>query len=177
MAQGGSLQLWRAFLGDQCRIVGIDLMPDAERLAGPDAEIIIGDQGDPALLRRLIDRVGPIDILIDDGSHQAAHQLLSFRTLFPALRDGGVYVCEDLHTSYWEGWGGGLRRPGTFIEQLKIMIDEMHAPYSGMAVPADSLARFIGACLIADSIAVLRKAAPAENYMVQVGRDDTDDIQ
>jgi hypothetical protein len=47
------------------------------------------------------------DFILDDGSHIMSHQITSFETLFPWLKDGGVYACEDTHTSIWGGWGGG----------------------------------------------------------------------
>ncbi len=46
------------------------------------------------------------DIIIDDGSHQCAHQIFSFKILFPFIKKGGCYVIEDLHTSYWHMYGG-----------------------------------------------------------------------
>ena len=41
------------------------------------------------------------DIIIDDGSHMTKHQIDSFIYLFDTmLVDGGLYVIEDLHTSF-----------------------------------------------------------------------------
>jgi hypothetical protein len=42
----------------------------------------------------------------------------------------GVYLCEDLHTSYWPDWGGGFRKDGTFIELGKRLVDQLHAWHS-----------------------------------------------
>ena len=39
------------------------------------------------------------DIILDDGSHQTLHQLLSLGHMFKYLNKDGIYVCEDLHTS------------------------------------------------------------------------------
>ena len=44
---------------------------------------------------------GPFDIVIDDGSHVPEHQIATFKTLWPALRGGGLYAVEDIETSYW----------------------------------------------------------------------------
>lgn len=169
VAGGGSLQLWREFLGPQCRILGVDIEPGALSLAGPGVDIMIGDQGDPAFLDDVAQRVGAIDIVVDDGSHQVAHQILAFELLFPRMKPGGVYICEDLHTSYWTVYGGGVGRPGTFIEYLKGLLDRMHARYSGGAPEPDDLARSVGRITIADSIAVLHKAEPVETRMIRVG--------
>jgi hypothetical protein len=54
-------------------------------------------------------------------------QVTTFRELFEHIADDGVYLCEDLHTSYFPEFGGGLRRPGTFIEFSKQLIDQLNA--------------------------------------------------
>ena len=124
---GGSLQMWRQYFGPQARIVGVDFNPECAALAEPGIEIEIGDQADPALHRRLRSRYGSFDIVIDDGGHMMNQQTTTFLELYPAVAPGGLYVAEDLHTSYFEHWGGGLRRPGTFVEYAKLLIDQLHA--------------------------------------------------
>ena len=126
---GGSLQLWRRYLGPAARIVGVDVKPECSAFAEEGTDIVIGDQADPAIHRRLRDAYGAFDIVIDDGGHGMAQQATTFREIFPAVREGGIYVVEDTHSSYHAHWGGGLRRPGTFIEQAKLMIDQLHAHY------------------------------------------------
>jgi hypothetical protein len=39
----------------------------------------------------------------------------------------GLYVCEDLHTSYWPEYGGGYRDARSFVEYSKTLIDHLHA--------------------------------------------------
>jgi cephalosporin hydroxylase len=36
------------------------------------------------------------DLIIDDGSHQQAHQIAAIQQLSPLLRAGGLFVVEDL---------------------------------------------------------------------------------
>jgi hypothetical protein len=125
---GGSLELWQRYFGPKARIVGMDINPDCKRFEKPGIKVYIGSQADPAYLEKLAAEIGPIDILIDDGSHVFKHQLVTFRTLFKHIREDGLYVCEDLHTSYWEEiFNGGVRKPGTYIEFLKELIDELNA--------------------------------------------------
>ena len=125
---GGSLELWNRYFGSKARIVGMDINPDCKRFEKPGIKVYIGSQADPAFLEKMVAEIGPIDILIDDGSHHFEHQLVTFRTLFKHIRDDGLYVCEDLHTSYWqEDFNGGVRKPGTYIEFLKELIDELNA--------------------------------------------------
>src|SRR6266853_659946 len=45
---GGSLFMWRSWLGDQARVIGVDLNPDAIKWRTSGFEVYIGDQGDPA---------------------------------------------------------------------------------------------------------------------------------
>jgi hypothetical protein len=136
---GGSLELWRRYFGPAARIVGLDIKPECERFAGANTFIRIGDQGDPVFLARLVEEFGPIDILIDDGSHAFVHQIQTFRSLFPHIRTGGLYCCEDLCTSYWEPeFGGGVRKPGTAIEFLKELIDEQNAWFARDGVESES---------------------------------------
>ena len=69
--QGGSLELWRAYLGPAARIVGIDVDPACAAHGAAGTQVFIGDQADPAFLRRVLAEVGPPDLVIDDGGHTA----------------------------------------------------------------------------------------------------------
>jgi hypothetical protein len=123
---GGSLRLFRDFLGPQARIVGVDINPRCATLAGEGIEIRIGSQEDRHFLRALTDSLPPIDILIDDGGHTMRQQRITFEELFPRIAPNGVYLCEDLHTAYWPEYGGGYRRMGSFIEYAKGWVDQQH---------------------------------------------------
>lgn len=127
---GGSLQMWKHYFGDKAKIYGIDIDPRCKELAEDQVDIIIGDQEDREFLRSLKDRIPHIDILIDDGGHTMKQQINTFEELFPAIDSHGVYLCEDLHTSYWEEWDGGYKKEGTFIEYSKDFIDYIHAWHS-----------------------------------------------
>ena len=54
-------------------------------------------------------------------------QITTFNVLLIMSKDDGVYLCEDLHTSYWLYFGGGYKRDGTFIEYSKNFIDQLNA--------------------------------------------------
>ncbi len=51
-------------------------------------------------------QISSLDIIIDDGSHINEHVIETFKMLFPLLKDGGLYVIEDIQTSYWPDYGG-----------------------------------------------------------------------
>ena len=128
--QGGSLQLWKKFLGPLARIVGIDVKPECATYEEDQISVRIGSQSDEGLLRSVLNDFGKPDIVIDDGGHMAGDQVASFRFLYPRMDERGVYAIEDLHTSYWTQYGGGLRSEGSFIELLKQLIDELHGRYT-----------------------------------------------
>lgn len=169
LAQGGSLQLWRDWLGAGASVVGLDLDPTCKRFEAEGFPIYIGDQGDPELLARIAAAHGPFDIVIDDGSHIPRHQIASFKALWPHVKAGGVYVCEDLHTNYWAGWEGGLGRDDTFIAFIKTMIDRLHDKYHLGSEIEDTTPEEIAFITLADSIAFFHKQAPATPYMALVG--------
>lgn len=127
VAKGGSLQMWKQYFGAQARIVGVDVDPTCVAYEEPQIEVVIGDQEDRSFLRALRARIPVIDILIDDGGHTMKQQIATFEELFPHVAPDGVYLCEDLHTSYWKEFGGGFRAPGSFIEYSKSLIDALNA--------------------------------------------------
>ena len=130
VSHGGSLQMWRDYFGAGCKIYGVDINPKCAELRAEGFEIFIGDQGDSEFLRSIAKRIPRIDILIDDGSHLMEHQIRTMEVLFDAIDARGVYLCEDLHTSYWRKWGGGYKRRGSFIEYSKNFIDSLNAWHS-----------------------------------------------
>lgn len=92
---GNSLRMWRDFFPN-ADIVGLD--SNAEVLVNEGRiRSFVADQSDPTSLRAAMDRVGDVcDMIIDDGSHITAHQIVSMHTLLPYLTPKGVYVVEDL---------------------------------------------------------------------------------
>jgi len=101
--KGGSIQIMQEWLGPQARIVGADIDPECEKLRGEGREIYIGDQADVNFLAKLKAECGEFDVIVDDGGHTPDQQIVSFLNLFPALKEGGIYLLEDLHTTFWYG--------------------------------------------------------------------------
>ena len=87
--------MWRDYF-PYATIHGADIDIGQATPTGERTLIIAADQGNVADLERLA-ALGPFDVIIDDGSHYADHQIQTFETLFPALRPGGFYFCEDIH--------------------------------------------------------------------------------
>ncbi|MCF8516877.1 MAG: class I SAM-dependent methyltransferase [Rhodobacteraceae bacterium] len=127
---GGSLFMWRQFFGPKARIIGIDLNPDAVRWRDHGFEIHIGSQSDPAFWQRVLQDVGPVDILLDDGGHRFEQQIMTCECTVPGIRDGGLLVVEDTHTSYLPGYGGPS--PMSFISYAKQIADGINHRFSGL---------------------------------------------
>lgn len=174
--QGGSLDMWRDYFGPAARIVGVDIDERCRGLARPGVEVFIGDQADPAFLRGLAAEVGPVDVLIEDGGHEMQQQLVTLREMWPVVRDGGVFLVEDLHTSYWAEYGGGYRRPGTFIEHAKTLIDSLNAWHSRdeHSFQVDDYTRTVTGMHVYDSIVVLDKGVVEQPSHRMVGRESWD---
>jgi hypothetical protein len=102
---GGSLMMWRKFLGPNARIIGIDRNPKALDLQEFGFEIFIGDQGDPKFWNEVVPALGEVDVVLDDGGHTYAQQVETVNAMLPVIRDGGLMVVEDTHTSYMRGFG------------------------------------------------------------------------
>lgn len=69
-------------------------------------------------------------LIIDDGSHIADHQLLTFNNLFPLLENNGVYIIENIECSYWSkrsiyGYETkyGYKHPDSIVEIFKNIVD------------------------------------------------------
>ena len=174
--QGGSLQMWKKYFGKRARIIGVDVLPECKQLEESQIEIFIGDQEDREFLRRLAAEVGPIDVLIEDGGHHMGQQIATFQELFPAIRDGGVYLVEDLHTSYWPEYGGGYQKQGTFIELAKGLIDQLNAWHSrdAEALAVDDYTRTIVGMHVYDSVIVFDKGRVVEPHAEKTGVESYD---
>lgn len=160
---GESLRMWRHYFR-RGLVFGLDLF-DKSALDDLRIATITGDQSDAAGLRRIAEGIGPLDIVIDDGSHVSDHVLASFAALFPLLAPGGLYVIEDLQTSYWPGWNGGRAPadPATTIGFLKTLLDALH--HQDRIEPAHDLPPCgpdIRALHVYRNIAFIEKGANAE---------------
>lgn len=98
---GSSLRMWQEFFPD-ATIVGLDIDPRCLAFAEGNAKVEMVDQSDVQQLCRVTAAYGPFDVVIDDGSHIWSHQILTFETLFPHVVPGGLFIIEDMDTSYGE---------------------------------------------------------------------------
>jgi 23S rRNA U2552 (ribose-2'-O)-methylase RlmE/FtsJ len=156
---GGSLQMWRDYFGPGARIVGIDIDPRCRRFEDESTTILIGDQSDRRFLAEVRERLPQIDILIDDGGHTMTQQITTFDELYPHIQPEGIYLCEDIHTSLMEEYGGGYRREGTFLEYSKALVDRLYGWHSREPnrLTVDDMTRTTFALHFYDSVLVMEK--------------------
>lgn len=129
---GGSLLMWENYFKN-AEIHGVDVTLDYVKYDLKRAICHIADQSKPEdLLRVVNDCGGSFDIIVDDGGHLMDQQIISFVTLFPYLNSGGIYIVEDLHTSYWRSHGGSGTQENpssighTMISFLKDLVDDVN---------------------------------------------------
>ncbi len=169
---GGSLQMWREYFGPGTRIVGLDIDPRCRALEEDGIQVHIGDQADRGFLAE-VRRLHPhVDIVIDDGGHGMQQQIVSFEELYPHLQREGVYLCEDMHTSYDPKFGGGYRREGSFVEYSKGLVDRLYAWYSTEPerFAVDELTRSTYALHFYDSVLVAEKKPIGPPQQSLIGR-------
>ncbi len=122
---GGSLFMWREFLGDSARIIGIDLNPKAKEFEKYGFEIFIGDQSDKKFWKNFFYEVGNIDILIDDGGHTYEQQIITVVSAIDFIKNNGMIIIEDTHTSYFKKFGYPTKF--TFVNWSKKIIDNINS--------------------------------------------------
>ncbi|WP_162906677.1 class I SAM-dependent methyltransferase [Algihabitans albus] len=173
---GGSLELWKALTTPSSQIVGLDILPQTKQHEDERVKIFVGDQGDESFLSDVSSKTGIFDIIIDDGSHIPFHQKITFeKFFFENLRDGGVYVVEDCHTSYWRDYGGGLRKSGSFIEFSKTLIDEINA-WHGQRIKneASKYTKSIRSIQFESSMVIFEKAPMVAPRNIDIGVETID---
>ncbi|MEO1458551.1 MAG: class I SAM-dependent methyltransferase [Pseudomonadota bacterium] len=170
VSSGGSLQVMRRYLGEDAVIFGIDIDERCRTLDGQGGRVRIGSQADPAFLEAVVEEMGGVDVVVDDGSHISEHIRASFDVLFPRLPAGGLYIAEDLHCCYFRGHLAGYRSPRSFIEHAKSIVDDMHVPYHGRGVRVPAAEGQVPAVHFYDSMVVIEKRpVPPPRHTVRGG--------
>lgn len=96
---GGSLKMWRDYFGDKCTVYGVDILDECRNYESENVKIFIGDQQSREFWKDFRSKVPRVDILVDDGGHQAEQQIVTLEEILPHLSPGGVYMCEDVSGS------------------------------------------------------------------------------
>ena len=101
---GGSLEMWREYLGPDSTILGIDINSKCQEATNVEENIHvkIGNANNTQFLTEVVEQFGTIDIVIDDGSHADSDIKAAFDFLYPKLSADGFYLIEDIGSN-----GGG----------------------------------------------------------------------
>ena len=131
--RGDSLRMWREYF-TKAKICAIDILD--RNISVDNTDIMIGDQSNLDFLKKITDKYGKFDIIIDDGSHLAKDVKKSFELLFPSLKENGLYVIEDIQTSYNHFFGGNpfdLKYSNSHMNFFKQLTDSLN--YQEIANP------------------------------------------
>jgi len=150
-------------------IYGLDILEKCKMHEEENIKVMIGSQVDNNVLK-LLESIN-FDLIIDDGSHNNNHVFYTFQSLFKSLNPNkiGLYIVEDIHTSYWPYYNGGYKNPNSSIELFKNLIDYQHAwcirdpischvpPYIGSFVPDTYFEKWIRYTQFYENIIVIKK--------------------
>jgi hypothetical protein len=180
---GGSLEIWSRYFGNAAALVGCDINFACTQLKydDPRIHVVIGDANTDEAERAIAGHSQRFDLIIDDGSHRSSDIIRSFVRYFPRLEQGGIFVVEDLHCSYWQKFEGGLVDPWSsmsFLKRLADVINHEHwgTPYRraevlrsfesryGAALDEESLAQ-IHSIEFYNSVCVVHKRARTDNEL------------
>ena len=91
------------------------------------------DQGNVAQLSTLLP-FSPFDLIIDDGNHWWREQIVTFTSLFPMIKSGGIYVVEDSVTAYWKEYKNhGI----SCIDLFKSLVDDVNLNGARGSIPVN----------------------------------------
>ena len=131
---GGSLFMWRKYFGKDARIIGIDLNSDAKKFEKDGFEIFIGNQSDENFWKVFFEKVGDVDIILDDGGHTNFQQIVTACCCIPHIKDNGILAVEDVYHSYGVSHGSkGFFNPSkySFINFCKKIVDDINYRFPG----------------------------------------------
>jgi 23S rRNA U2552 (ribose-2'-O)-methylase RlmE/FtsJ len=129
VAMGGSLEIWKKYLPENSKIYGVDINPKCKEINFSENIFFhLGSASDRDFMEKTFGDI-EFDIILDDGSHICSDVIETFKIMFPQIKDGGLYIVEDLHTSYDKEFGGGFRKKGSSIEYFKNCVDILNSDY------------------------------------------------
>lgn len=168
---GGSLQMWKYYFGEKAKIIGFDINPLCKDLEEENITIVIGDQENAVSLKQITAIEPKLDIILDDGGHTMDQQRVTFQEMWASLKEGGIYICEDLHTSYWSEYGGGYKNPVSFIEYTKDLIDQLNAWHTrdAAALYPNEFSHSAHSIHFYDSVVVIEKRTKQPHQSIKRG--------
>jgi len=127
-----SLKLWKGYFNN-VNLHGIDI--DEKEFNNTEVTLHKVDQSNALELDKFVADIGiNFDVILDDGSHVPEHQILTINKLWNLVKPGGIYIIEDIETSYWKksqlyGYRFNARKKGIISEFIKL-IDVANSEFS-----------------------------------------------
>jgi len=180
---GGSLESWAEYFPNATDIVGVDVDPACGGLKfiDPRINVLVADACADTTVKRIMDDYDSFDIIIDDGSHTSRDVIVSFQKYFRHVKDEGLYLAEDLHTSYFSNFQGGVWHPLSSIRFFNFLADCINSEHWGVSLSTSTfLKRFsdvykvefdadvlshINAVEFRNSICTVAKRSPEKNIL------------
>eukprot|EP00939_MAST-03C_sp_MAST-3C-sp1_P004281 g4281.t1 len=153
VATGHSMKVWQQYFVNAEHVYGIGFgnfqsTPSQECSTNAATKvdtqvpctIFKGDQSDQSFLNHFVSETGGMfDIIIDDGSHVPSHQLLSFETLWPSVKPGGMYIVEDIETNWWKPsakiYGYTLNNQPNVVDKWKGLVETLNREFTNGRSP------------------------------------------
>lgn len=131
---GGSLEVWAKYFTRAKKLVGCDIDGKCASLRFENKKIavVVGDANCDEIEQRILAKSASFDLIVDDGSHRSSDIVRSFARYFKHLSDGGLYVAEDLHCSYWQQFEGGIFQPFSSVSFFKRLADVVNHEHWGI---------------------------------------------
>lgn len=101
---GGSIYMYNDYYNGDCEIWCVDIYDKSNLFKDmPNVHFVKLDQSSRNDWDRFLNEIGDLkfDIILDDGSHQHSHQMVTLSKLHKNVSKDGIYILEDLHTSSW----------------------------------------------------------------------------
>lgn len=170
VANYNSIKTWIDYFS-KAYIYGIDINSSG---TGERYQISKVDQSNKDQLSNFISGVNhKIFFILDDGSHIPEHQILTFDVFFrDLLLPGGVYIIEDIETSYWKRNGlygyktrYGINHPDSAVEYFKGVIDYVNSEYLSQA-DLDELLSKLSVKVSAETLKLIQSISFGQNCIV-----------
>jgi hypothetical protein len=164
---GGSLDVWKEYFSKKSRIIGIDLNPQCKKFQKDNIEIYIGSQSDQDFWKYFFDKVGPVDIIIDDGGHTNIQQIMTAINCIPNINNNGMLIVEDVHASYMKEFNNPSKY--SFINFAKKKVDDINSFFPGLKKMKFSLNKYIYSIEFFESIVVFKidKTKCLDNFIIK----------
>ena len=127
-----SIELWNGYFRS-VNIHGIDI--DEKQHQNINVKLYQVDQSNENELSEFAKSLTiQFDVILDDGSHVPNHQILTINNFWKLVKPGGIYIIEDIETSYWKksciyGYPFNAGKRG-IIETFSNLIDPINYEFS-----------------------------------------------